>query len=182
MTPALNLAQLNAMDQAGFTATLGAIFEHSPWVAEGAWPQRPFDTIERLHAAMCGVVANAGEAAQLALIRAHPQLASKAAVRGELTQASNREQGGAGLRECSAEEFALLGELNARYQQRFGFPYILAVRGHDRSSIIGDLQARVERSRAIEFAEGLRQIEKIAALRLADLLDAHAPAAHFPAD
>lgn len=176
MTSALDLAQLNAMDQASFTATLGAIFEHSPWVAEGAWPQRPFDTVDSLHAAMCAVVARSGEAAQLALMRAHPQLASKAAVRGELTHASNREQGGAGLRECSAEEFALLGELNARYQQRFEFPYILAVRGHDRSSIIRDLQTRVERSREVEFAEGLRQIEKIAALRLADLLGPHVTA------
>lgn len=177
MTPVLSLAQLNAMDQAGFSATLGAIFEHSPWVAERAWSQRPFDSVESLHAAMCEVFANSGMADQLTLIRAHPQLASKAAVHGELTDASNREQGGAGLRECSAEEFALLGELNARYQQRFGFPYILAVRGHDRSSIIGDLQTRVERTREVEFVEALRQIERIAALRLADLLDSHVPAA-----
>lgn len=176
MTPALCLAQLNVMDQTGFSAALGAIFEHSPWVAERAWPQRPFDSVERLHAAMCEVLANAGTEAQLTLIRAHPQLASKAAVRGELTDASNLEQGGAGLRECSAEEFALLGELNARYQQRFGFPYILAVRGHDRSSIIRDLQTRVERTREVEFVEALRQIERIAALRLADLLDSHASA------
>lgn len=177
MTPALSLARLNAMDQADFSATLGAIFEHSPWVAERAWSQGPFDSVERLHAAMCEVLANSGEEAQLALIRAHPQLASKAAVRGELTDASNHEQGGAGLRECSAEEFALLGELNARYQQRFGFPYILAVRGHDRSSIIGNLRTRVERSREVEFVEALRQIERIAALRLADLLDSHVSAA-----
>ena len=99
MTPVLSLAQLNAMDQAGFSATLGAIFEHSPWVAERAWSQRPFDSVESLHAAMCEVFANSGMADQLTLIRAHPQLASKAAVHGELTDASNREQGGAGLRE-----------------------------------------------------------------------------------
>jgi 2-oxo-4-hydroxy-4-carboxy-5-ureidoimidazoline decarboxylase len=170
----LSLAQLNAMNRAQFTEQLGGIFEHSPWIAERSWAARPFADVASLHAAMSAVLAQAGDAAQLALIRAHPQLASKAAVRGELTTASNAEQGGAGLRDCSPEEFALLGQLNQTYQQRFGFPYILAVRGHSRASIIANLQARIDKDRTQEFAEALRQIERIAALRLADLISAPA--------
>lgn len=166
----LTLEHINALDAASFAAALGAIFEHSPWVAERAWSTRPFGSVDNLHAAMCGVVAQAGDAAQLALIRAHPQLASQAAVRGELTAASNSEQGGAGLRDCSATEFAQLTELNDRYQQTFGFPFILAVRGHTRASIIASMAARVGNSRERELAEALRQIERIAALRLADLI------------
>ena len=129
----MTLDHLNALGDSAFVATLAGIFEHSPWVAEGVLRLRPFDTVEALHEAMCAVVADAGPAAQLALIRAHPQLAGKAAIAGELTVASGLEQSGAGLLHCSPAEYAQLTELNAAYQQRFGFPFILAVRGHDRA-------------------------------------------------
>mgnify|MGYP000204836737 CR=1 FL=1 len=165
----MTLDQLNALNAASFTASLAAIFEHSPWVAAGACHARPFESLAALHAAMCAVVAAADVGQQLNLVRAHPQLASKAAVRGELTDASNLEQGGAGLRDCTAAEFAQLSTLNDRYQQRFGFPFILAVRGHTRGSIIEQLQARVGNPQDVEFAAALSQIERIAALRLADL-------------
>ncbi len=165
----MTLHQLNALNQAQFTETLAAIFEHSPWVASGAWPSRPFAAVTELHAAMCAVVAAADSSQQLNLIRAHPQLASKAAIRGELTDASNQEQGGAGLRDCTPAEFAQLNGLNDTYQQRFGFPFILAVRGHTRASIIEQLQARVGNAHEIEFAAALQQIERIAELRLADV-------------
>jgi OHCU decarboxylase len=166
----MKLAQLNALDQRDFVATLADIFEHSPWVAEGVLPLRPFDSVQALHAAMCAVVDTAEAAAQLGLIRAHPQLAGKAAIAGDLTAASSQEQSGAGLLHCSPAEYARLGELNAAYQQRFGFPFILAVRGHDRASIIANLDRRLASAADAEHAEALRQIGRIAAFRLEDLL------------
>lgn len=166
----MTLDELNRADAAVFVEALGGIFEHSPWVAEAVVDSRPFADMGALHAAMCDAVARADATAKLRLIRAHPQLASKAAVRQELTEASNREQSGAGLTECSAEEFARLSELNDTYQQRFGFPFILAVRGYDRAGVIAQMAARVERDHDTEFAEALRQIERIAAFRLNDLL------------
>ena len=162
----MTLDQLNALDQAAFVAQLGGIFEHSPWVAERAWPQQPFATLAALHAAMCGVVAQASSEEQLALIRAHPELAGKAALRGELTDDSRREQQGAGLDQCSAEEYARLHQLNRDYSTKFGFPFIIAVRGHDRSSIIAQMAARLDNTREAELAEALRQIERIAQIRL----------------
>lgn len=168
----MTLDQLNALDREAFTRALGAVFEHSPWVAAGAWLQRPYTSVEALHAAMCGVVRQAGPAAQLALIRAHPQLAGKAAVAGALSADSTREQRGAGLDQCSPEEYLRLTELNARYIARFGFPFILAVRGCTRQGIIANMAARVDNHRQAEMNEALRQIERIAALRLADLIAA----------
>jgi 2-oxo-4-hydroxy-4-carboxy-5-ureidoimidazoline decarboxylase len=166
----MTLDQLNAYDQAAFVAALGGIFEHSPWVPERAWAQRPFAGVDALHAAMCRTVADAGLDLQLALIRAHPQLAGKAAIRGELTEASTREQQGAGLDQCSPAEYAQLTALNDTYQQRFGFPFILAVRGHTRQSIIANMAARLDNGRDAEIDEALRQIGRIAGLRLADMV------------
>ena len=105
------------------------------------------------------------------MIRAHPELAGRAAIRGELTEASSREQSGAGLDQCSAEEFAELTRLNRAYNERFGFPFILAVRGHTRSSIIANMAERLGNSRETEIATALAQIERIALLRLRDLLE-----------
>src|SRR5437867_1441394 len=132
----MTLAEVNAMNPASFVAALGDVFEHSPWVAEGAVAKRPFANFEALHRAMVEVVGTAGEARQLALIRAHPELAGKAAVRGQLTADSRQEQSGAGLTQCSAEEFARLTELNRAYNAKFGFPFIIAVKGLDRAGII----------------------------------------------
>ncbi|MCB1560494.1 MAG: 2-oxo-4-hydroxy-4-carboxy-5-ureidoimidazoline decarboxylase [Xanthomonadales bacterium] len=154
-----------------FTARLADIFEHSPWVAECAAAARPFASVDALHAAMCAAMRNANPDGQLALIRAHPQLAGKAALRGELTESSTSEQSGAGLDQCSPGEFARITEFNDAYQQRFGFPFILAVRGYDRAGIIANMAARVSNAPAVEFDEALRQIERIAALRLKDRID-----------
>ncbi|VVE08321.1 2-oxo-4-hydroxy-4-carboxy-5-ureidoimidazoline decarboxylase [Pandoraea nosoerga] len=164
------VAELSALPRAEFVAALDGIFEHSPWVAEAAWEDRPFATVAALHDAMCQAVINVGEGPQLDLIRAHPELAGKAAVRGELTAESTREQAGAGLDQCSTEEFARLTELNDAYKAKFGFPYILAVRGHTRSSIIENFAKRLENSRADEIEECLRQIFRIASFRLQDLV------------
>ena len=166
----MTLDELNALTDVDFETALGGVFEHSPWVAQRVCAQRPFASREALHAAMCATVAAAGEDAQLRLIRAHPQLAGKAAIRGELTAASTSEQSGAGLGQCSPDEFARINALNDAYQDRFGFPFILAVRGHDRASIIASMAVRLERDRDSEIAEALRQIERIAALRLADMI------------
>ena len=167
-----NLDELNAMSQEDFRDTLAGIFEHSPWVPERAWSQRPFADIGSLHRVMCDVVANSDQGEQRVLICAHPQLAGKAAIRGELTSASAAEQSGAGLDQCSAEEFARITLLNAAYMEKFGFPFILAVCGHTRASIIDALDKRVNNGADAEFAEALRQIEKIALFRLQGLLSA----------
>lgn len=167
----MTLAALNGMDRARFVATLGAIFEHSPWVAEHVVDARPFASVDALHEAMVAAVAAAPAHVQLALIRAHPQLAGKAAIRGELTVESTREQAGAGLDACSPEEFARLTELNARYNARFRFPFILAVKGYDRAGIIAAFEARLTHTPAEAHAESLRQIARIARARLGVLLD-----------
>ena len=168
----MTLDEINGMDRAAFTQTLGAIFEHSPWVAERAWAARPFASIEALHAAMCAQVAHGGEGACLVLLRVHPRLADKAALRAGLTADSQDEQRSAGLDQCSPEELAQLQQLNSEYDRRFGFPFIIAVRGLGRQGIIEAMARRLQNSREEEFAEGLRQVERIARLRL-DALVAH---------
>jgi 2-oxo-4-hydroxy-4-carboxy-5-ureidoimidazoline decarboxylase len=154
------------LSPADFVAQLGSIFEHSPWVAEGVVGQRPFGTVAALHAAMCRVVQDAGEAAQLGLIRAHPELAGKAAIRGELTLSSSKEQHAAGLDQCSPEEYAELTALNRAYGERHGFPFILAVKGHTRQSVIAAMRERLGNPRETEIETCLAQIERIARFRL----------------
>ncbi|SAL13635.1 OHCU decarboxylase [Caballeronia choica] len=166
------LDQLNALPAETFVTVLSGIFEHSPWVAEAAVSQRPFASVAALHATMSGAVEAAGEGPQLALINAHPELAGKAAVRGELTEESTREQSGAGLNLCTQEEFDRLQALNASYREKFGFPFILAVRGYDRHGIIANFEKRVNHSRAEELRESLDQIYRIARFRLDDLISA----------
>ena len=167
----MTLAELNATDRDAFVGTLGGVFEHSPWVAEAAYAARPFASVDALHAAMVEVVERASPAQQLALIRAHPELAGKASIGRELTAASNAEQAGAGLSACSPDEFAKLQALNARYNARFGFPFILAVKGYDRAGVIADFERRVARSVVEERAESLRQIARIARFRLQSLIE-----------
>jgi 2-oxo-4-hydroxy-4-carboxy-5-ureidoimidazoline decarboxylase len=166
----MTLDQLNALPRAGFTAALAAVFEHSPWIPERTWNGTRYASVDALHAALCATLAEAGENEQLALIRAHPELAGRAAIRGDLTEASTREQSGAGLDRCSPAEFARLHELNAAYGARFGFPFILAVRGHDRAGILAQWERRLGNAPEAERAEALRQIERIARFRLEDLL------------
>jgi 2-oxo-4-hydroxy-4-carboxy-5-ureidoimidazoline decarboxylase len=168
----MTLDDANALPEAAFVERFGGVFEHSPWVAARVAGRRPFASVDAMHAAMCAEVAKAGEDAQLALLRAHPELASKAALAGEVTADSAREQDAAGLRQCNAAELAALQRMNAAYQARFGFPFIVAVRGLDRAGVLARLQARLTHERPAEFAEALRQVERIAKLRLAALLEA----------
>ena len=164
------LDDLNRMDANAFTAALAQVFEHAPWVAARAAAKRPFASRAALHDAMKDAVSAASDAEQMALIRGHPELAGKAAVRRELTVDSSNEQSGAGLTQCSPEEFALLTDLNRRYHAKFGFPFILAVKGHDRASVIREFARRVEQDRVAEFAECLAQIARITRFRLEALV------------
>ena len=165
------LSELNAASREDFVARLGGVFEHSPWVAERAFAHRPFATRAALHAALVRAVEEAGTERRLALIRAHPELAGRAAVRGEMTDFSKEEQGGSGLLDCSPEEFARLQDLNRRYVEKFGFPFIIAVRGLDRAAIVEAFARRSENPPEAEMAEALRQIARIAGLRLKGLVD-----------
>jgi len=166
----LTLRALNAMPAPEFTTALGAIFEHSPWVAERAAGQRPFRDQEALHQALCRQVAQASAAEQEALIRAHPRLGARGGQRSVLTQSSAREQRRAGLDACTDEEFAELLRLNEQYQARFDFPFILAVRGHSPDSILAAMRQRLGNDPATERAAALEQIYRIAGFRLGDAL------------
>ena len=157
----------SGLDRAGFVARYGGVYEHSPWVAEAVWDTgRVPDDADALADAMAAQVEAAGEEAQLALLRAHPDLAGKLGVADALTPESTAEQAGAGLDRCTAEEFAEFQRLNEAYKARFGFPFILAVKGHDRASILAAFRRRVANDRATEFREALDQVHRIARLRL----------------
>lgn len=166
------ITQLNAMPEAEFVQVLGGIYEHSPWFAETAAKQRPLANTAELAAALRNAVDAAGQEAQLKLVRAHPELAGKAAVRGELTAESTREQAGAGLDQCTPEEFQRLQSLNASYNQKFGFPFILAVRGYDRHGIIDAFARRLDNPPDVELQTCINQIHRIAQFRLNDLVSA----------
>lgn len=170
MTLPLPLASLSQLDRAGFDAAVGAVFEHSPWVMARVWERRPFADRAALRSAMQATLACAARDEVLALILAHPELASKAALRGELTADSAREQAGAGLSACSPEELAEIRRLNDAYRARFGWPFIIAVRGLTRQDIIAAMRRRLARSADEEFAEAQAQILRIADLRLDALL------------
>jgi OHCU decarboxylase len=166
---------LNSCAAGEFFELLGGIYEHSPWILHRAIAQRPFASLQALKLALAGVALHAAPDEQLALLRAHPELAGKAALAGELTRESSGEQVAAGLNHCSAQELAALQRLNRDYRARFGFPFIIAVKGPDgnglrRQAIINAFERRLTNTRADELAECLRQVARIAELRLNDLL------------
>ena len=164
----MTIAELNARDKTAFVEALGWIFEDSPWVAERAWARRPFGSLDDLHAAMTTVVEEATEAEQLTLLRAHPDLGTRARV----SEASTGEQRGAGLDRLTADEFARLQRLNDEYRRTFGFPFLFAVKGSTKHDVLAALDARGRRSRNEELAEALRQVYKIARFRLEDVCGA----------
>jgi N-carbamoyl-L-amino-acid hydrolase len=166
----IGLKALNRASASDFTTALGSIFEHSSWVAERVAPLRPFASSVALHRALCEAVMQAPQAEQLALIRAHPQLAGRAAIRGDLTAASTNEQRRAGLADCTPLELERLNALNAAYSSRLGFPFVLAVRGHTPESVIAAMELRVTHDASQELGVALREIFSIARFRLADLV------------
>lgn len=169
----LSLAQLNDASQAEFTAALDGVYEHSPWIAEKAWARRPFKTLAALKLALVETLREAGREPQLALVRAHPELAGKAMVSRTLTAESTHEQSKAGLTDCSPQEFARIQQLNADYNAKFGWPFILAVRGPrglglPRHEIIDTFARRLHNPPDFELAECVRNIHRIAEIRLND--------------
>jgi 2-oxo-4-hydroxy-4-carboxy-5-ureidoimidazoline decarboxylase len=163
--------ELNSLDRTAFTAALGHLFEHSPWVAEGTWVRRPFRDATHLHAELCATMRGAKPERQLALIRAHPDLAGRLARQQRLTAESNREQASAGLNELTAAELATFQQLNDTYRARFGFPFIICARLNAKETIIAAMRTRIASSPETEFQAALGEIEKIAQLRLNDLLN-----------
>jgi OHCU decarboxylase len=152
-----------------FVIRYGTVFERSPWVAEEAWEAGPFDTLDDLHAAMVAAVERAPRERRLELIRAHPDLAGRAAVAGELTAESQREQSSAGLDRLTPAEYEELTRLNTLYSARHGFPFVICVREHTKESILAVARERVANDTEQEERVALSEIAKIARLRLEDL-------------
>ena len=166
----VSLSELNTIDRAAFTAALGPLFEHSPWVAEETWGQRPFTDAPALHAALCATMRGAAHEKQLALICAHPDLAGRLARQKQLTAESTREQASAGLDQLTDAELAAFTAQNDTYKAKFGFPFIICARLNAKTAILNAMQARVGHSPEAEFNAALGEIEKIAWLRLQDAL------------
>ena len=169
LSPRLTPSRMSEVD---FVARFGGVFEHSPWIATHAFaaglgPEQ--DTAAGLHAALAAQFRRASEAERLAVLRAHPDLAGKLASARRLTEDSAAEQAGAGLDALTDAERTNFTELNARYRQRFGFPFIIAVKGLNKRQILSTFEARVAHDRAAEFETACRQVERIALLRLQEM-------------
>lgn len=161
----MTIGTLNSLDLDGFVHAVGWVFEHSPWVAERAWDQRPFDGVDGLHQTMITQVERAQPTEQLALLRAHPDLGTRARV----SAASSEEQAGAGLDRLTADEFEQLTRLNADYRAQFGFPFLFAVKQSTKYDILQALERRSRSSPEDEFQEALRQVYRIAGFRLKEM-------------
>jgi urate oxidase len=161
------------MSKAEFALRFGGVFEHSPWIAERAWGLElgpAHDTATGLHSALCRIFRRAGEEERLAVLKAHPDLAGRLAAAKQLTASSTSEQASAGLDALTDAERARFTELNRAYTQRFGFPFILAVKGLGKADILNNFETRIGNDRETELAAACAQVEKIARLRLADML------------
>ncbi len=164
----LSVMMLNQLDAAGFAAALDGVFEGSPWIMQAAAAHRPFADRAALLAACAAVVAAAGRDRQLALIRAHPDLAGRAALEGTLTRESAGEQASAGLDRLDPAEFARFHALNQAYRERFAFPFIICVRRQTKQSILAAFERRLDHDAADEIATALAEIAAIADIRLAE--------------
>jgi 2-oxo-4-hydroxy-4-carboxy-5-ureidoimidazoline decarboxylase len=171
MQAKLTLEALNDSSLGVFAAALGDVFEHAPWIAEGAHARRPFGTVAALHAAMLAALAAASPEAVTGFLNNHPDLAGPASRAGSLTAASEREQAIAGLDELTPEAAALLTGRNAQYRARFGFPFIICVRRHTHGSIFAEFERRLGGDADSERAAALAEIGRITALRLVDRVD-----------
>jgi 2-oxo-4-hydroxy-4-carboxy-5-ureidoimidazoline decarboxylase len=168
--PMISLAQLNSLSRAEFVRIIGPVFEHSPWIAEEAWPRKPFASGEELHHALCETVQAASRAKQLALIRAHPDLVGRAALAGTLTPESTGEQASAGLDRLSQPEITLFQKLNSDYVKKFGFRFVICARLNKKEAILTGFERRLKNSREQEIKTALEETFKIADLRLRDLI------------
>jgi 2-oxo-4-hydroxy-4-carboxy-5-ureidoimidazoline decarboxylase len=165
-----DLHSINGLERSAFVAALGHLFEHSPWVAAETWPRRPFAGAAELHRALCATLRAAPADQRLALIRAHPDLAGRLARQNQLTAESTREQASAGLDRLADAELAEFTRLNDAYRAKFGFPFIICARLNAKAAILAAMQARLPHDPTAEHAAALAEIEKIAWLRLQDVL------------
>lgn len=161
---------MTIVNKQAFVQRYGGIYEHSPWVAEQAWDRlcEPGET-SSIPSMMAQCVDDADDAQKLQLIRAHPDLAGRAAVQGELTEESSGEQASAGIDKCAPEEFDRFQDYNERYLKKFGFPFVMAVRNSNRHAILSAFDERLKNDAATEFARAIAEIHKIARLRFAAL-------------
>ena len=166
----IEIAAADRLDRDAFVARFGGVFEDSPWIAREAWEARPFGSVEALHEQLVWVVRHAPRAARLELIRAHPELAGRAAIAGPLTPESEREQAAAGLDRLTPAQYERLVDLTVRYRERFDFPFVVCAREHTADSIIAAVAARLDATPAEEEETALSEIAKIARLRLDDLV------------
>ena len=167
------LTQINQFSPAEFSSAFGAVYEHSPWIAERAFTLKPangFASRAHLHAALVATVQSASDAEKLALLNSHPELAGKEAEARTLTNESTREQAAAGLSAMTATDVAHLRELNTAYREKFGFPFIIAARNNTQTAIFGAIDSRLANTRDMEFNNNLMQVGEIARLRLADIV------------
>ena len=168
----VKLSTINSVSAREFVAAFGGVFEHSPWAAERAYAARPFASIDALHAAMLDCVRRAAPEEQLALVRAHPELAGREAVTGTLTGDSTSEQGRLGFASLAPAEFERMSQLNRRYRDKFGFPCIIALRLHaTRDAVVAEIERRISNEAATELNNALGQIGHIARGRLARLVE-----------
>lgn len=165
-----SIRDLNAWPLDRFVAEIGPVFEHSPWIAEETWPFRPFASRAGLHAALCRIMRLAPLSRQLELIQAHPDLAGRLAQQGQLTAESTREQASAGLDALDVDELARLTASNDAYRAKFSFPFIICARLNNKEAILRAFAQRLPLSRDEEIATALAEIEKIADLRLANIV------------
>ncbi len=165
------IEDLNRFSQHDFLAVFGGVAEHSPWVARAAFKHIPFQSRQALIDAFAKTLQTATREAQLALIRAHPDLGGKAARAGQMEKASAEEQVGAGLDQLTDAEYSRFTELNEEYKSTYGFPFIFAVKGATKHQILEAFQQRLQNSKDAEFAEALRQICRIFRFRLEDLVE-----------
>jgi 2-oxo-4-hydroxy-4-carboxy-5-ureidoimidazoline decarboxylase len=163
----LSIQKVNQMQKNVFVGTVGWVFEHSPWVAERAWENRLFPSREGLLQAMVAVVENAEESLQLALLRAHPDLGTRL----KMSEISQKEQRGVGLDQLTQEQFDEFVFLNQKYVKKFGFPFIMAVKGQNKDSILAAVKKRVDYSYEAECCTALNEVYKIARFRLNDIID-----------
>ncbi len=171
MTDKYKLSTVNKLSKPAFIDLLGGIYEHSAWVAEQTYDQRPFDSAQNLQHTMFDIVQASNIENRLALIRNHPELAGKEADEGTLTNDSQKEQSRAGLNQCTAQELEQIRRLNKDYQQKFGFPFVVAVSGLNKHQVITAMQTRLQNDYDTEFETSINEIGKIARIRLEALVN-----------
>lgn len=167
----LTLDEVNSLGEEAFVQELGGLFEGQPWIVAGAWPRRPFASLEALYQTLCSIMYEASVEQQVALLRAHPDLVGRAALAGTLSPASTGEQAAAGLDRLTSEEIATFQSNNQAYRARFGFPFVICARANKKASMLAGFAARLSHTYDQEISLALAEVAKICALRLDDLVE-----------